>query len=125
MLASRVRAIHSIAAVTTRVTDGVRAIAASTTGARRQFASYTVGGGGGSGQAPAPGAPPGRAASASPAAPEASTVEDELEGPYIVEVTRANFEKEVLQSKRPVIVDFYADWWVWGMQGGNRRLAVG
>jgi thioredoxin 1 len=30
--------------------------------------------------------------------------------PFIVEVTMANFKKEVLESKRPVIVDFYADW---------------
>ncbi len=27
-----------------------------------------------------------------------------------MEVTIENFKKEVLESKRPVIVDFYADW---------------
>ena len=28
----------------------------------------------------------------------------------VLEVTGASFEKEVLQSDRPVLVDFYADW---------------
>ena len=28
----------------------------------------------------------------------------------VLEVTGASFEKEVLQSDRPVLADFYADW---------------
>ena len=28
----------------------------------------------------------------------------------IVKLTAENFEKEVLQSEKPVLVDFYADW---------------
>jgi len=28
----------------------------------------------------------------------------------VLEVTSANFEKEVLQSDRPVLADFYANW---------------
>ena len=28
----------------------------------------------------------------------------------VLKVTRKNFEKEVLQSEKPVLVDFYADW---------------
>ena len=28
----------------------------------------------------------------------------------IVEVTKDNFEQEVLQAQQPVLVDFYADW---------------
>ena len=28
----------------------------------------------------------------------------------VVEVTAENFEKEVRQSEKPVLVDFYADW---------------
>jgi len=33
-----------------------------------------------------------------------------MEQPFIVEGTRATFQKEVVESKRPVILDFYADW---------------
>jgi thiol:disulfide interchange protein len=36
--------------------------------------------------------------------------QDDLEGPYIVEVTKENFDKEVNKSVRPVILDVYADW---------------
>ena len=28
----------------------------------------------------------------------------------VIEVTKENFEQEVLQSVKPVLVDFYADW---------------
>lgn len=28
----------------------------------------------------------------------------------VVKLTEENFEKEVLQSEKPVLVDFYADW---------------
>lgn len=28
----------------------------------------------------------------------------------VMEVTKENFEQEVLQSEKPVLVDFYADW---------------
>src|SRR5271154_6225047 len=28
-----------------------------------------------------------------------------------IEINDANFESEVLQSKQPVIVDFWAEWW--------------
>ena len=28
----------------------------------------------------------------------------------VIKVTTANFEKEALQSAKPVLVDFYADW---------------
>ena len=28
----------------------------------------------------------------------------------VVKLTAENFEKEVLQSEKPVLVDFYADW---------------
>jgi len=33
-----------------------------------------------------------------------------MQGPYIVEITKENFDVEVNQSKRPVILDVYADW---------------
>ncbi len=71
--------------------------------AGRRFATLVGGGGGGDGEPATSGAAAGSGA---------STLEDELSQPFIVEVTRATFEKEVLNSKRPVIVDFYADWCV-------------
>lgn len=28
----------------------------------------------------------------------------------VIKLTKANFEQEVMQSDRPVLIDFYADW---------------
>ena len=36
------------------------------------------------------------------------TIEEEKMS--VLEVNQSNFEKEVLQSEKPVLVDFYADW---------------
>lgn len=47
-------------------------------------------------------------APAGPPAPPRST------GPYIIEITKDNFDAEVNKSDRPVILDVYADWCVAG-----------
>lgn len=45
-----------------------------------------------------------------PAASGAPVQRNDLEGPFIVEVTKENFDMEVNKSVRPVILDVYADW---------------
>ena len=41
---------------------------------------------------------------------EISKTEEDIKQVEILEVTRENFEEEVLKSEKPVLVDFYADW---------------
>ena len=41
---------------------------------------------------------------------EISKTEEDIKQVEILEVTRENFEEEVLKSEKTVLVDFYADW---------------